>query len=308
MQSSGYKNWVLISNPNDYQINYSVLIGGVLRQSGTIPANGRVTPVFTGVMGGPVEVNGWNAWGEAVYIMASQRVLSNGDKSFNEVTGQADKSLASDYVWPWYDMTGGARNWVLVANPTKPGDPGAYTVYYEVWIAGTKIRDGGPIAPGGNETPTFPGMMGGPVEVRTFSNSTHTAAAAAIASQRSVWGPSFEEVLGDDVATLISTYDWTWYDMQSAGARNWVLVATTPGETDTVTAVVSFTDQASGLPVTLTHDITPAEKRWTPTFDGKMGGPVNVKAYKQGAPGTPKNVITSQRVLWNGYFNEVWGQ
>ncbi len=38
----------------------------------------------------------------------------------------------------------------------------------------------------------------------------------------------------------------------------------------------------------------------TPTFPGKMGGPVAVSATG--------NVIASQRVLYNGYFNEVLGQ
>ena len=309
MQSPGYKNWVLISNPYDYQIHYNVLIGGMTMISdGVIPAGGRVTPTFPGVMGGPLEINAWNDGGDPVFIMASQRVLSNSGTAFNEVVGQPDHYLASDFIWTWYDMTGGARNWVLVANPTRTGDPVTYIVYYEVWIGGTKVRNGGPIAPGANETPTFPGTMGGPVEVKTFSDAAHTIPAKAIASQRSVWGPSFEEVSGYNVTLMGFTYSWTWYDQVSTGSKNWVLVATEPGETDTVTVELTFTDQATGTPVMVTHDITPAEKRWTPTFPGKMGGPVSVTAYKRGDPPTGKSVIASQRVLWNGYFNEVWGQ
>lgn len=38
----------------------------------------------------------------------------------------------------------------------------------------------------------------------------------------------------------------------------------------------------------------------TPTFPGTMGGPAEVTS-------TGGTVITSQRVLWNGYFNEVQG-
>jgi parallel beta-helix repeat protein len=300
MASPGFKNWVLVSNPNSYQINYNVRIAGTVVDTGIIPAGGRVTPSFPGVIGGPVEVNAWNSFGDPVYIMASQRVLSNGDMAFNEVPGQPASQLTDNHVWTWYDMTGGAQNWVLVANP-----PGAAPIYYEIWIAGTKVRDGGPIPAGGNETPTFPDMIGGPVEVKSFTNPGHTIAANSIASQRSLWGPSFEEVPGADSAALLPSYFWTWYDEKSAGARNWVLVAN-PSATDTITATISFPDAATGTPVNSTMDIPPGG-RWTPTFAGLMGGPVSVSAVQQGTTNA-RVVIASQRVLWNGYFNEVWGQ
>ncbi len=301
-RSPGYKDWVLVSNLNGYQINYNVKVAGAVQTTGTIPAYGKATPSFPGLMGGPVEVNAWNDNGDPVYIMASQRVLSNADMAFNEVPGTPKHALSNDYVWTWYDMTGDTRNWILVANTN------IVPIYYEIWIAGAKVADGGPIAPLANETPTFPGRIGGPVEVKSFSDAGHLTTVSSIVSQRSVWGPSFEEVPGLSTATLDSTYDWTWYDQASAGAQNWILVATQPGEVDTVTAEITFTDQNTGLPVTMSHNITTAEKRWTPTFPGKMGGPVEVKAWKWLDAGTTKDVIVSQRVIWNGFFNEVWGQ
>jgi hypothetical protein len=145
MASPGYKNWVLVSNPNAYQINYNVRIAGMVVDVGSIPANGRVTPSFPGVIGGPVEVNAWNSFGDPVFIMASQRVLSNGDTAFNEQPGLPAHGLTNDYIWTWYDQaSAGAQNWVLVANPPGAAAP----IYYEVWIAGTKFRDGGPVPPG----------------------------------------------------------------------------------------------------------------------------------------------------------------
>ena len=95
--------------------------------------------------------------------------------------------------------------------------------------------------------------------------------------------------------------------MKSSGARDWVLISTMPGETDSVTVEITLTDKDTGTPVDVTHDISPAEKRWNPTFDGKMGGPVHVRAWKSGTS-TSKRVIASQRVLWNGYFTEVLGE
>ncbi|MHB1390897.1 MAG: hypothetical protein ACYCXF_06640 [Thermoleophilia bacterium] len=300
MLSPGYKDWILISNPNDYQINYHILIAGVEKEHGVIPAGGRVTPSFPGVRGGPVDVYALNDNGDPVYIMASQRVLSNGDMAFNEVPGQPAISLSDDYVWPWYDqLSAGTTNWVLVAN--KNGTP----IYYQVWIAGIKVKDSGSIAPGGNDTPTFPGKRNGPVEVKCFSDKLYTVSATCIASQRSVTGPSFEEVPGKGKGSLTSSYNWTWYDQASPGATNWVLVAN-PSPTDTITATVTFTNYADHHTETASFDIAPGG-HWTPTFAGKMGGPVNVRAVKQGTF-TAANIITSQRVLWNGYFNEVWGQ
>ncbi|MCL6105890.1 MAG: hypothetical protein M1309_00830 [Actinobacteria bacterium] len=55
-----------------------------------------------------------------------------------------------------------------------------------------------------------------------------------------------------------------------------------------------------GTPVTRNYSI-PHGGNWNPDFPGKMGGPVNVTST--GGP-----VLASQRVLWNGYFNEVLGQ
>lgn len=69
-----------------------------------------------------------------------------------------------------------------------------------------------------------PGMPA-PRPVKTYKDAGHTQELRAIASQRIIWGPSFEEVPGYSHAALFSNYHWTWYDQQSAGMTNWVLVA-----------------------------------------------------------------------------------
>ena len=118
-------------------------------------------------------------------------------------------------------------------------------------------------------------------------------------------GPSFEEVPGTPAGTLASSYNWTWYDQLSLGAKNWVVIVN-PSSTDTITATVSFKNADNGESVTASSDIAPGAN-WKPSFVGKMGGPVNVTAVKAGTS-TAANIIASQRVLWNGYFNEVLGQ
>lgn len=293
MQSSGFRNWVLVSNPGVDQVYYRIKIGGEVKASGAIDPGANVTPTFPGVMGGPVEVQAWSdAVGGSVpaMVIASQRVLTNNDTAFNELPGIPAEELASDYVWTWYDMQSpGAANWVLVANPPM----NAFAIYYEIWIGATKVRDGGPVSPGATDAPTFPGTMGGPVRVRIFSDVGHTNPASAICSQRSIFGPSFEEVPGFAGSGFAGSYLWTWYDEQAAGSKNWVLVANPLGP-----GAASVTIRIAGV-TRWTGVVEPGQSQ-TPRFPGIMDGPVEVIAT-----GSP--VIASQRVLWNGYFNEVVG-
>ena len=284
-ESPGYRNWVLISNPagvNPGAVYYQVTIAGKNPgpgSTGQVAAGQNVNLTFPGVMGGPVEVKAWSdkvGGSVPADVMASQRVLSGYGTAFNEVPGTRDQDLGSDYHWTWYDQESpGATDWVLVANPNSA------PVSYQIRVAGSLVSSG-TLGPGQRITPTFPGKMGGPVEV--------IASGRVIASQRSVFGPSFEEVPG--LGALTSSYNWTWYDNASPGMTNWVLVANPTSSP--LTATIKVGGSTLG-----TYNIAPG-RNVTPTFPGKMGGPVAVSATG--------NVIASQRVLYNGYFNEVWGQ
>lgn len=295
MLSPGYKNWILISNPNAFDVQANIFIGSSATPawSGVVPAGGQVNQTFPGVMGGPVTVQAFvDGTSNPANVMASQRVLTNNDNSFNEMPGIPDQDLDSHYFWTWYDMTGGAQNWILIANPlSNSGD-----IYYEIRIAGVSYT-GGPIPPGGNLTPTFPGIMGGPVEVKTFTDPNNPAGtpAKSIATQRIVWGPSFGEVPGYPFQNLTTGHNWTWYDQQSAGAQNWVLIA----NPNTGPPAASCDIIIGGVPVAVNEFLYPQDIK-TYTFEGIMNGPVQVDC--------DNNVIASQRVLWNGHFNEVWGQ
>jgi hypothetical protein len=290
--SAGYKNWVLVANPNTFPVYYEIRIAGSPVKNGTIAPGGNVTPTFPGTMGGPVEVEAWTGLGGApAQVISSQRVLSNNGEAFNEQTGIPAEELSHHYVWTWYDnKSSGASNWVLVSNYND------FSVYYEIRIGGGLVKCG-TIPPESNVTPTFPGIMGGPVEVQTWT-SKGGVPAKVIASQRIVWGPSFGEVPGYPVRDLNSSYAWTWYDQQSSGAANWVLVSNPNA------FPVYYEVKIAGN--VLWSATIPAGKNSTPTFPGTMGGSVEVQAWT--APGgQPANILASQRVLWNGYFNEMLG-
>ncbi|RJQ47636.1 MAG: hypothetical protein C4534_00875 [Gaiellales bacterium] len=198
-RSPGYRDWVLIANPNPAGVYYEVRIGGILRKTGTIASGQYTAPTFPGTMTGPVEVQAWNDAGKSAPadVIASQRVIAG--PSFEEVPGFAYDLLSSAGHWTWYDQASpGAVNWVLVNNPNGS------QVYYEITIAGV-TRKTGTIAAGLSAVPTFPGLMGGPVEVRAWTDSGKETAAAVIASQRVVWKGHFNEVMGvaeDPVAVI----------------------------------------------------------------------------------------------------------
>lgn len=323
--SPGFTNWVLISNPGSGSVYYEITIAGAdpgAGSKGTISPGHNVTPTFPGKMGGPVEVRAWTDSNKTTpaKIMASQRVLSNGGAAFNEVPGIPAEELSSMYAWTWYDDVGGS-NWVLIANPNN------FPLYYTLQVGnngcninpppGTAcLKDNGtPIPAGGYITPRL-GVMNGPTLLATYSDAPHNNHANSIASQRSLWGPSFEEVPGLSYQGLSANYHWTWYDQQSAGATNWVLIAN-PDFSDTIKVEIWMNGQRvqegagpGGTPTTWT--LAPGEKA-TPRFGSYMGGPVEVRAYVDGGIWNGNNgadnraVITSQRVLWNGYFNEVLG-
>ncbi|MHB1391170.1 MAG: YCF48-related protein [Thermoleophilia bacterium] len=291
--SAGMSNWILVANPNPYTVYYKIKKGGVDMQAlATIPPGGSVTPQFPGQIGGPVEVQAWTTSGMTApaNVMASQRVLSNGGWAFNEVPGIPARELTNDYLWTWYDQQSpGATDWVLVANP------GDTDVTYAITIGGSDPGPGsrGTIPAHGKVTPTFAGVQNGPVEV--------TASGNVIASQRVIFGRSFEEVPGYAKTALSSDYHWTWYDQNSPGMTNWVLVA----NPDPVIQVYYEITLGSGE-LLKKGTIDPGQKV-TPTFPTKIGGPVEVRAWTDSGKATAAKVMTSQRVLHNGFFNEVLG-
>ncbi len=302
-QTPGMKDWVTISNPGNKSVYYEITVGGQdpgPGSSGIIGAGASVAPDFPGKKGGPIELRAWtdDSKSAAAKVIAFQRVLSNSGRAFNEVLGMPAGDLTGDYLWTRYDQNGsGFADWVLVANPSASDD-----VYYQIKVTGS-VQATGSIGPGQNVAPAFPGLIGGPVEVRSCSaafdeyGNCPGAAPKIIASQRSLIGPSFEEVPGYPATALSTAYNWAWYDEQSPGSLDWLMIVN-PCETP-VTYQVKISGVLQATSVSNPGTI-PAHGQVTASFPREMGGPVELTS-SGGA------VIASQRVLWNGYFNEVLG-
>lgn len=295
-QSPGFQNWVIVDNPSATETVHAVVsyldqatAAAVMMGESDILPGESWTPNFPGQIVGPVELKAYLATGtwatEPRPVVASQRVLSNYGTAFNELPGLRAEDLSTDYLWTWYDMQSpGFQDWILIANPDLVNP-----VNYTVKIAGTNMESGS-IPPAGIVTLEHPGVMNGPVEVVT--EGIGGGDGKVIASQRTIAGPSFGEVPGYSRTDLSNTYQWTWYDMQSSGSTNWVLIA----NPDPANAV-DYQIKIAGAIVD--SGSIPANGKVTPTFPGIMNGPVEVLATG--------NVIASQRVLWNGYFNELTG-
>lgn len=297
--SPGFTNYVLVANPNPYTIYYEIKVAGVVVGSGTIAMGQNVTPTFPTKQGGPVEVQAWttDAKSAPAFVLASQRVLSNNGTALNEAVGIPADQLSDDYYWPWYDNVYGS-NWILVANPN-----GA-SVNYKI-----EVGDGGcnpsPPANTACDQGTLPGAGSAPNNIiyRRFDNVINgpvrvtSTGGNVIASQRVVFGPSFGETAGYPAANLTDTYHWAWYDQGSAGMKNWVMIANPADASGSVTYNIKIAGQPAPAPGG-SGTLAPGQRAY-PSFPDINNGPVEVTASGP--------VIASQRVLYNGYFNETLG-
>jgi len=183
--------------------NIDIYIGGVKRGSYSIPPGGRVTPQYAGVIDGPVRVVSTNG----VPIFASERTVY-GD-SFNEVMGYPGDQLTTEYWFPWYDQVY-MDTWILVGNPST-----SETANVDIYIGGVK-RGSYSIPAGGRVTPQYAGVIDGPVRV------VSTNGVPIFASERTVYGDSFNEVMGYPGDQLTTEYWFPWYDQ--VYMRTWILV------------------------------------------------------------------------------------
>lgn len=83
---------------------------------------------------------------------------------------------------------------------------------------------------------------------------------------------------------------FTWYDRQSPGMKNWILVAN-PSTTSLTAVLIQIGSDACN------YNIGPGA-RITSTFPGYMGGPVTVTS-------NPVAFYASQRVFCKDSFDEV---
>ena len=275
-------NWIMVSNQEVSAADVEIYIGGVLKGSYTIPAGGRITPDFPGVIGGPVRIT-CPACAPTHKLMASQRVLFN--NAFNEVAAVPGSSLGSEYLFTWYDCLRGngmAGNWILVSNQ----DAGDADV--EIYIGGV-LKGSYTIPEGGIIKPQFAGQIGGPVRV------VSTNGKQLLVSQRIIYKDSFEEVQGLAPTDAGTDLWFTWYDSrpQNSMNGNWILVSNQGGGD---AAVDVYIDGALKQQLTLA-----AGENRPLSYVDTIGGPVRVVSTN----GQP--LLATQRVIYKNSFNEVAG-
>ncbi|RJQ44246.1 MAG: hypothetical protein C4534_06715 [Gaiellales bacterium] len=178
-QSAGMKTWVVIGNQGTQTAQVGVYIGGQLAGFYNVPAGGRVTPNFPNLMNGPVRVVSSN--GQP--LMVSERSVFRG--SFEEVPGVTPAELNCDQWFAWYDNAStGMKTWILVGNQSQE------EAVVDIKI-GNQLVGRYNVPAGGRVTPTFPGQMNGPVQVKSSVEGQ-----PLVVSQRTTYYNSFDELPG----------------------------------------------------------------------------------------------------------------
>ncbi|MEI7604220.1 MAG: Ig-like domain-containing protein [bacterium] len=268
----GKDAWILVGNPSATQsANVTIKIAGIAKGTYVIPAGGKITPYYSGMLNGPVEVSA------DINIYTTQRVLYNG--SFNEYPGIPANSLTNKYYFTWNDTSVAGRDaWTLVGNPSA-----TQSANVTIKIAG--VTKGTYVIPaGGKITPYYSKLINGPVEVSSDINIYTT--------QRVLMNGSFNEFSGIKGNNLSYKYYYPWYDSSSSSKSTWILIGNSSAQSATVKIRI-----AGILKGTYT---IPAGGIITPYFSSLINGPVEIVS-------DVNTLFTTQRVLYNNSFNEMEG-
>ncbi len=271
----GLQAWIIVGNDGNQQAQVEISVGARTLGQYSVPAGGTITPRFPGVIDGPVRVTSTN--GQPLSV--SERVVYG--SSFNETWAAPAGSLSAENDFTWYDgVTPGMRTWVVISNQ------GSQSATANVYIAG-RLKGSYLVPAGAHVTPTYPGVMDGPVRV------VSTGGQPLVVCERSLFGGSFEETKSQSVTTVQKQW-FAWYDSATPGMTTWLLIANQGSQPVTVNVTISGKPMASYA--------IPAGGRVTPDFTGELNGPVEVSAT------TPGNLIVSQRSIYFGSFSEVAGR
>lgn len=219
--------------------------------------------------------------------------------NFNEVPGSPLAALDTVFYFPWYDSrpeNGMGGNWIVV------GNRGTGPATVEIWIGDQRMNDpSNPanqffvIPEGGRVTPSFAGVMGGPVKVVSLTGQLLNA------GQRVIYRETFSEVPGTPAGSLSDSLEFSWYDSTRAGYMfgDWIMIANAGSQAADVQVWVGSSLMAEYKEVNGTALLPGATV--TPTFTETIGGPVRVISTNH------QPLIASQRVLYQESFSEVMG-
>jgi hypothetical protein len=197
--------WIVIGNTSSVDsADVEIYIGGALKESKTIAANGQWAPAYPGEFDGPVQVKSTNG----VKILTSQRAVYNG--RLNETLGLPANQLTSDYWYTLYDGTA-MSTWIVVGN-TSSIDMADVEIYIAGALVGSQAID-----PNGQWAPAYVGVLDGPVEVKS------TNGVKIFTSQRLLYNNYFKESPGYPAPQLTTDYWFPWYDYTEISS--WILIA-----------------------------------------------------------------------------------
>ena len=288
-QSVGMQNWVMTANPstNTSGLNYSITTGANVASNlkGTnyaIPGLSRGLD-FSGTQNGPVKVSSSDGVTKALF---SQRILYN--NNFNETMSVPESKLETDYYFPWYDSNHLPapyfNTWIMVCNK------GNQTANVEVSIHGAA-----PVTYQVQPDQVYPvvynNVQDGPVRVRSTNNQK------LLVSERTVYQGGVNELMGIPATSLSTENIFTWYDLraQDGFSGDWVMITNMGSSQAHVEVYIGDMNNAVA-----SYNIDPGS-HITPSYANVMGGPVKVKCTNG------QNILTSQRTLYGGHFEEVSG-
>jgi hypothetical protein len=254
-----------VVNPGTVQATVQIYVGGELKDAFSLDAGGSTYRTYPGLVGGPVYIFSDQA------VWASERIL--GWNSFKEIPACPDELASTDIYFTWYDMRSASWDAIHVINPSS-----SEVAEVNVYIGGV-LKTSSPIIvnPGEVEYVTYPGEVGGPVEL--------ISSIPVLSAQRIVGWNDFDEVIGIPAERAAKEHWFTWYDM--AGASWDAIHMVNPG---TVSANVEIYI-AGNLQTSLT---LPPEGIDFTVFPGLVGGPVRVVSDQQ--------IIVTRRILgWNAF-------
>lgn len=265
--------WLLIANPNPFDVPATVTIGGALLGSYTVPAARRLFPNFPGVVNGPALVDS----GANAALIVSQRVLlpSGG---FNELAPATGADMGNDLYFAWYDSRFADGDWLVIANPSATAG-----LQVDVSIGGVPMGRY-PIAPGGRVTPSYPGVSGGPVRLTSAGGQTFYA------TQRVLYRESFSEHPAVASGQLATEWWGAWYDSVSF-TGDWLILAN-PGPVPAQASIYIGGVLRQSLAV-------PPAGTVTPSFPGLAAGPIRV-VVTNGVP-----ILAGHRSVRGGSFHET---
>jgi len=234
----------------------------------SIPAGRSTYRTYPGSAGGPVHIV------SDQLIWATQRIL--GWTAMQEIYGMPDDAGSIDVVFTWYDLVGATTDDIYVINPSK-----SETASVGLFVAGVP-RGQLTIGPGQSGVTNFPGVIGGPLRIRSTI--------PVLASQRVIGFDDFAEIIG-----LPSSYTFTetwfnWYDMQGA---SWDAIHMLNPSTSTANVDVYV---GGTLRASLSLGPGAADYR---TFPGLVGGPVRIVSTQP--------IWVTQRIVGWGGWKEVFG-